>query len=446
MMNNAPIQNGWLSVSELNEKIRDLLEEGLSFIRVEAEISELRAPPSGHLYCTLIDGESRIRAVIWRTTRIRLSTEPRSGDRVQISGRIAVYAPRGEYQVIIEGLKPVGSGDERQRFILLHARLAAEGIFSPEKKKLLPLLPTIIGIVTSKTGAALQDILRVLDDRFSNLHIILSPTLVQGDSAPEEIAWALRRLAEDGRAEVIICGRGGGSAEDLSAFNSETVVRAIANSPIPVISAVGHEVDQTLADLAADRRAATPSAAAEQVIPEKIVLMAQLKSLHRQLIQAAQQQMERHVGRLNLLRKQLIHPTQRINQARLRSDELTERLFAAAQSGNQPLRKKLADLTARLENWPKSRYFGLYNSQLNQFRQQLSKCAPLMISNRKTQLAAQIQQLSAVSPQAVLNRGYAIVLDNQGRIVRDASEMRCGQIIQAQLANGRLTAKITQRS
>jgi exodeoxyribonuclease VII large subunit len=437
-----PIQDGWLSVTELNEKVRHLLEDGLPFIRVEAEISDLRAPPSGHLYCTLVDDESRIRAIVWRTTRRRLPAEPRSGERVQITGRIAVYAPRGEYQIIIEGMRPVGSGDGRQRLLLLHARLSAEGLFAEQIKKQLPLLPQTIGVVTAKTGAALQDIIRVLDDRFPNYHLLLSPSLVQGENAPEAIAAALDRLVDDGRSQVIICGRGGGSAEDLAAFNSELVVRAIARSPIPVISAVGHEVDQTLADLAADVRAPTPSAAAERVLPEKALLKARIETIHRQLTLAAEQKLQQQHSRLAPLIKRLVHPSQKISHARLRCDDLTLRLFEAANFLFQPARQKLAGLKERLANWPKNRYFALHQNRLTHNRQQLQQNCRQSRQRKQERLNALTARLQAVSPQGVLERGYAIIQDEQGQILRDGSRLKTNDRIHARLAHGKLTAAI----
>lgn len=437
------IQESWLSVTQLNESVRHLLEEGLAFVRVEAEISDLRAPPSGHLYCSLIDGESRVRAVVWRTTRRRLPMEPRAGERVRITGRVAVYAPRGEYQIVIEGMTPAGSGSERQRLLLLHARLAAEGLFDPGRKRPLPLLPEIIGLVTSQEGAALQDIIRVLDDRYPNTHLLLSPTLVQGSQAPEQIALALDRLVQDGRAQVIICGRGGGSSEDLAAFNSEEVVRAIARSPIPVISAVGHEVDHTLADLAADVRAATPSAAAEQVIPEKRLIQAQLTTLYNRLIATFQRNRERENHRLQALNARLVHPTQTINQLRLRCDDLSERLFEAADTLPPPLRQSLDTLKRRLTNWTKSRYFSLHALRYRHDQQQLERYGNLFLQRKREKLQTLTRRLQAVSPQEVLQRGYAIIQDGQGRILTHAGVLKPGDTLRARLARGTVTATVT---
>ena len=438
------IRDSWLSVTELNGRIRDLLEDGLPFIRVEAEISDLRAPPSGHLYFTLVDAESRIRAVVWRTTKRRLPVEPRSGDLVQITGRIAVYSPRGEYQLVVDAMQPVGSGDTRQSLLLLHARLSAEGLFDESRKKKLPLLPETIGVVTSKTGAAIQDIIRVLDDRFANYHLVLSPTLVQGDQAPAMIAAAMDRLVADGRSKVIICGRGGGSAEDLAAFNSEEVVRAIARSPIPVISAVGHEVDNSLADLAADCRAATPSAAAEQVLPEKVALEAKLQTINQQLGQAGKQNLRQQQNRLDLLGKRLQHPAQKIAHARLRCDDLGLRMFDAANSTLQPRQNRLTALTERLTNWPQNRFFTLLHTRLFHLQQQLQKNSQLLFTNRDKRHKALHDRLHAVSPQGVLQRGYAIVQDDEGRVIMDSSTLKAGDVIHTRLAKGTLTANITK--
>jgi exodeoxyribonuclease VII large subunit len=443
-MHTSPIQNSWLSVTELNEKIRNLLEDGLPLVRLEAEISDLRAPPSGHLYFTLIDAESRIRAVVWRTTRRRLPFDPSSGELVQITGRIAVYPPRGEYQIVVEGMKPVGSGDERQRMMLLYARLTAEGLFDDATKKELPVLPQTIGVVTSKAGAALHDITRVLDDRFPNYHLILSPTLVQGEQAPALIAAALDRLVDDGRSQVIICGRGGGSAEDLAAFNSEEVVRAIARSPIPIISAVGHEVDQTLADLVADLRAPTPSAAAERVMPEKALLKARIAAIHRQLTLAMEQKLERKQSKLTQIKRGLLHPAQKINNSRMRCDDLTQRLFDAAHNLFQPGQKKLTELKQRMANWSENRYFALHQTRLAYCRQQLQQNGHRFTQHKHAQYSPLLGRLQAVSPQKVLQRGYAIIQDGDGHIVMDGKQLKPGAIIHAQLAQGKLSATVTQ--
>ncbi|MBF0126979.1 MAG: exodeoxyribonuclease VII large subunit, partial [Magnetococcales bacterium] len=257
-----------LTVTQLNEGIREILEEGFPYLQVRGEITDWKIHPSGHIYFSLMDTQSRIRAVVWRGNRARIATLPKAGDAVLVTGRIAVYTPRGEYQLIVEGLRLDGAGGEREKMRLLHARLSAEGVFDQARKRPIPFLPAAIGVVTSASGAALHDISRTLERRFPSCHLILAHARVQGEGAPEEIVLALERLIVDGRAEVIICGRGGGSVEDLAAFNSELLLRAIAASPVPVISAVGHEVDLTLADLVADWRAATPSAAAERVLPE----------------------------------------------------------------------------------------------------------------------------------------------------------------------------------
>ncbi|WP_130472584.1 exodeoxyribonuclease VII large subunit [Candidatus Magnetaquicoccus inordinatus] len=211
----------WLTVSQLNEQIRQLLEGGLPFVRVRGEISDLHQPASGHLYFTLLDAQSRIRAVVWRASRARLRVIPKSGDSVLITGRMALYPPRGEYQLIVEALQPAGAGSERERFLQLFARLQGEGLFAEARKRPLPFLPSCIGIVTSATGAAIHDMVRVLEQRVSGYHLLLSPARVQGEGADRELVEALQRLWRDGRAEVIICGRGGGSAEDLAAFNSD---------------------------------------------------------------------------------------------------------------------------------------------------------------------------------------------------------------------------------
>ncbi|NGZ28269.1 MAG: exodeoxyribonuclease VII large subunit [Magnetococcales bacterium] len=408
-----------LTVSQLNGRIRELLENALPYVRVRGEIFDLKMPASGHLYFTLADGEAQIRAVVWRTARMRITHSPRNGEAVQVTGRVTVYPPRGEYQLVVEAMTPAGSGSDREMLLKLHAQLNAEGIFSPQRKKPLPLLPRIIGVVTSRSGAALQDILRVLDERMVGYHLILAHARVQGDGAAAEIAAALDRLNQDGRCQVILCGRGGGSADDLSAFNSELVVRAIARSKIPVISAVGHEVDTSLADLAADLRAATPTAAAQRVAGDRQALQERLTSLQQRLLQAARKKMLLHQEHLKRTLLQLRHPRQRIESHRLRCDELPERLARA--------------IHHRLLN---------QQQHLQHLQQRLATVVHQPLDRRRHRLATLLAALHSLSPAAVLQRGYALVHNQQGQIVRQADSLQPNDSIQVTLAQGSLQASV----
>ncbi|MBF0133073.1 MAG: exodeoxyribonuclease VII large subunit [Magnetococcales bacterium] len=433
-----------LSVTKLNESVRDVLETRFAMVRVRGEISDLHEPASGHIYFALIDPQSRIRAVIWRGNRRRITIAPQSGQKVIVTGRIAVYPPRGEYQLIVEGMQVDGQGDARARLLALHAKLTQEGLFAPERKRPLPPFPKIIGVVTSATGAALQDIIRVLDDRGLGYHLIVAAARVQGEFAAKEIVDALQNLSRDGRSQVIICGRGGGSADDLAVFNDEAVVRAIAASPIPIISAVGHEVDLTLTDLAADLRAPTPSAAAQMVMPEKKHLEQRLHMVTQGLHQGFAQYLLRQNDRLTRIASRLLHPRQQIENYRFRCDELQERLLATSRSSVQRLRPVVVNLHNRLALWPQTRALPTSQTQLNQNQKRLSQEVHNLFQQKTIALNALVARLHGVSPLEVLNRGYAIVYDGQGQIQTTMQSISPGDPISIRLSDGTLDATVTQ--
>ena len=435
----------WLNVTQLNERIRDLLEDALPFVQVRGEISDLHKPSSGHLYFTLVDKQSRVRAVVWRSSRQRLRIVPRSGEAVQITGRIAAYPPRGEYQLIVEGMQTAGAGTERERFLQLFASLKAEGLFDTERKKALPFLPEYIGVVTSASGAAIHDIKRGLDTRFAGYYTLIAESArVQGQGAAAEIIQALQRLINDGRSQVIICGRGGGSAEDLAVFNNETVVRAIAASPIPVVSAVGHEVDWSLTDWVADARAATPFAAAEQVMPEKKELLAKLASLRQRLLQAtlAMIQQQRHAVKLG--QQRLVHPRRKIEFFRVRCDELTQKLIPAEQRFLRYRRQRLTELSSRLSAWARGPTMVILRQRLKHAQQGLERAMQQHLEHGRQKHKNLNARFNSVSPLAVLQRGYAIVYDQQGLLPRDTNALQTGEKLRVILAHGELEAVITQ--
>ncbi|MBF0261046.1 MAG: exodeoxyribonuclease VII large subunit [Magnetococcales bacterium] len=427
-----------LTVSQLNEEIRALLEEGYPYLQVRGEIADWKPAPSGHVYFALIDVQARIRAVIWKTTRLRIPTLPRPGDAVVVTGRISVYPPRGEYQLVVEGIKSDGAGDERERLLALHARLSAEGLFAASRKRALPLLPRAIGVVTSASGAAIHDITRTLARRFPGFSLLLAHARVQGAGADEEIARALRRLAVDGRAEVILCGRGGGSADDLAAFNSEIVVRAIAESPMPVISAVGHEIDVTLADLVADARASTPTAAAELAMPEKRLLMERVARLRERLVLTMRGMIRSRRESGLALAARLTHPRRRIDQARLRCDALQERLQGAMRQLLARRAKDVAFRAERLTQWERGRPLALRAARLIHLEQLLIRRMRVELALHRERARLSEARLGAISPMGVLARGYALVRDEQGGIVRCAAACPSGSRLLVTLAEGEL--------
>jgi exodeoxyribonuclease VII large subunit len=395
-----------LTITELNGRIQELLETAFPYVRVQGEAVSVRRPASGHVYFTVVDATSQIRAVIWRTALRRLTVQPADGQSYILTGRVVAYPPRGEYQLLVEGVQPAGAGSERERLLLLHQRLAGEGLFDASRKKTLPLVPETIGVVTSASGAALQDVLRVLQQRFPGFHVLVAHATVQGERAPAEIAAAIQALnhpESDGmpRAEVIICGRGGGSAEDLSAFNSEVVVRAIAGSRVPVISAVGHEIDTTLADLAADVRAPTPSAAAEMAMADRSVFHERIRTLRLRLRRAMQRQFDRSRHRLEWQQARIRHPQHQIDRHEDRLRQVLLRLVAA-------MRSRLGRERGRLD--------------------------------------ARTARLHALSPLGVLERGYALVMTDDGGLVRHVDTVPVGDRITVRVANGMLRARVLETS
>ncbi len=409
-------------VAELTRRVNLALEDDIGRVWVEGEISNLRQPGSGHLYFTLKDEQAQMAAVLFRGSQRGLAARPENGQRVQAFGPLAVYAPQGTYQLVVERLRPAGRGALQEQFEALKRKLAAEGLFDAGRKRPLPLLPRCVGIVTSPTGAAIRDILTVLDRRFPNLRILLAPARVQGAGAAEEIADGLRRLTEDGRAEALIVGRGGGSLEDLWAFNEEVVARAIAASPIPVISAVGHETDFTISDFVADLRAPTPSAAAELVIGRKADFLARIERSRALL------------GRL----------------LRHRAADVRARLASAARWYGfhrpalllQPGRTRVEDAQSRLAEAGR-RWLRVCSQRVDQAHGELSRGLPRRLSDARTRLERGALQLRALGPLAVLSRGYSLTLDAAGRPVLDAASLRPGQPVRTRLARGSFESQVT---
>jgi len=377
-----------LTVSQLTQALSDLVHDEFGRVEVTGEVGRITFARSGHWYLSLKDEGAVLDAAVFRGTNSRMSWRPQEGDRVVATGELSIYAPRGSYSLIVRRLERAGAGDLLARLEALKKALTAEGLFAPERKRPLPAVPRAVGVVTSATGAALRDILRVLDERWPGLPIYLAPCLVQGDAAAEQIAAALRLVEAHGKADVIIVGRGGGSAEDLWAFNEEPVVRAVAACGIPVVSAVGHETDTSLCDLAADVRAATPSHAAELVVPERDALLTLVNDLGDRLALAVARQTLRKRDRLRAIK--LRDPRRRVTEARLRADELDARLRRAA---------------------------------------------ALRVERSRRAVELQAARLRALSPLAVLERGYAIAL-RDGCAVRDATDLTPGELLELRLGRG----------
>ena len=454
-----------LSVGELSRRILRLLEGEIGQVCVVGEVSNLRTPASGHGYFLLKDAEAAIHAVCFRGTLGRQPVRLRDGLRLEVRGRVTAYTPRSEYQLVVEAMREAGLGELMRRFLDLKEKLKAAGLFDAERKRPIPRLPRRIGIVTSPTGAVLRDMLNILRRRARGLTIYLSPATVQGENAPGEIVAAIERLRRHGRSEVIVVGRGGGSIEDLWAFNDERVVRAIAACALPVISAVGHETDTTLADYAADLRAPTPSAAAELVSAHYGELAEQVAQLGRRLGRCLQYRLAERRNRLARclgswgLRK----PAERLNLAMQRLDDLNEALGTLTRRLPRRRAERLADLGARLARAnPQSRVANLRarlvraesglaaagparwtprlaisTHQLEQLRGRLRLVAAAHGQRRALRLKALSQRLAGVSPEAILKRGYSIVTrGKRRRIVTDPAQVKVGEIVYVRSAGG----------
>jgi exodeoxyribonuclease VII large subunit len=426
-------------VSELTGLVRASLEADFSEVWLEGEISNLRAPGSGHLYCTLKDDSSQMRAVIFRSTALRLRFGLEDGLHVVARGRVTVYEPRGEYQIVLDLVEPKGRGAQQVAFEQLKTRLAAEGLFDLDRKRPLPVFPRTVGIVTSLSGAAVRDMMTVLHRRCPVLSIIIAPVSVQGEGSAEQIVSALRSLHALGHVDVIIVGRGGGSSEDLWSFNDELVVRTIATSPIPVVSAVGHETDVTLADFAADLRAPTPSAAAEAVAPVLSEVVDRLGELSARCRLAMSHRCEADRQQLGLAVAHIANVRYRVLENIQRVDGVVAHMRRAVQG---LLRK----------GWDKAHSFKhelIGNSPDAQVRHGLALVPQLGSRldqvmryglSRRTQAArACLANLHALSPLGILDRGYSILESvSSHRVIRDAREVVVGQEVLARLAKGQL--------
>ena len=391
----------FLSVSELNEAIKSTLESRLESLWVQGEISNFRMPPSGHFYFTLKDDKSQISAVMFRRQGAMLRFTPENGMAVLCFGRVSVYTVRGDLQLYVDDMEPQGQGALALAFEQLKKKLAVEGLFAAERKRELPFLPHSIGIVTSGKGAALHDMLRIIGDRYPDRRVVICPVKVQGDGAAREIANGIADLNRFGAVDVIIAGRGGGSLEDLWAFNEEVVARAILASRVPVVSAVGHEIDFTIADFVADARAPTPTAAAEMILPRKRDVVEQIENLQSRLASGMEFKLDHLRDSFQGLVKRLADPGRKLRENQQRVDELS------------------VDLLRRFEE------------RLRQL---------------KDRLAERAGRLGALSPLAVLDRGYSIAVKlPEEMIVRSSAELQLGDRLRVRFAQGRAVCRVEEK-
>jgi len=451
-MPNAPLETGpgtpdrdVYTVSRLNQTARLLLEQGLPRIWLEGELSNLSRPSSGHLYFTLKDSRAQIRGAMFRNRNQLLRFRPQEGMQVLVRCRVSLYEPRGDYQLIAESMEEAGDGALQRAFEELKRKLDIEGLFRTEHKQPLPPLPRRIGVVTSPSGAAIRDVLSVLKRRFPAIPVLVYPVPVQGREAGREIAAMLRRAGERRDCDVLILTRGGGSLEDLWAFNEEVVARTIHDCPIPVISAVGHEVDFTIADFVADQRAPTPSAAAELASPDQYEWLAQLTALQARSTRQLQQRLGTHRQQLAALtrRLQLRHPGQYLRQQAQRMDELELRLRLVIRSRFNSLQGALNQALAVLRQATPIHAIRRAGMQRQALEQRLGAAMTALLQQRQRRLAVACKSLDTISPLATLDRGYAIVTQPQERrILHSAAGVKPGEQIEARLAQGRLLCTV----
>ena len=432
------------TVSELTRSVKDTLEGRFGGLWVEGEVSNLRVHTSGHVYFTLKDEEAQIRAVLFRSRVRRLRFEPADGLHVLAFGRLDVYAVRGEYQLVCEVLEPKGLGALQLAFEQLKARLAAEGLFDAARKRPLPTFPRRVGLVTSPTGAAVRDFLRVVTRRFAGLQVLVCPVHVQGDTAPGEIVDALGMLNRLGGLDVIVLARGGGSLEDLWAFNEEAVARAIATSKIPVISAVGHETDVTIADFVADLRAPTPSAAAELVVREKAELVRQLTALRARLGQAMDQRTGRLADRLADFRRRrvLTDPGRPLRDWARRVDDLGTRLGRGMARHAARARERFGRVARALRPALLGAPVRHRQQLVGQFGGRLERVIRGETARRRRAMEALAARLDGLSPLACLARGYAIAVLPSGEVLTRGDRVRIGERVTVRLHEGSLGCRV----
>ncbi|UZJ45136.1 exodeoxyribonuclease VII large subunit [Marinimicrobium sp. C6131] len=432
------------TVSQLNRRAKQLLETHLPLIWVEGEISNFARPSSGHWYFTLKDDQAQVRCAMFRGRNQQVRFNPQQGQQVLLRARVSLYENRGDYQLIAEHMEEAGAGALQRAFEALKHKLAQEGLFDPARKRPIPALPRHIGVITSGSGAAVRDILTVLQRRFPSIPVTLVPVPVQGKDAAPAIVEALSLANRSGLFDVLILGRGGGSLEDLWPFNEEIVARAIAASDIPVVSAVGHEVDVTIADFVADLRAPTPSAAAELVVPDASEWLARFRGYTQRLTQLMRHRLQAEQHHLQHLSKRLRHPGERLQQQSQRLDNLELRLRRAMQQRLIQARQRLDNLAARQKAQRPEPQLHQWQTRIDQLRQRLNRQMQQTLKQQRQRLSEAGRLLHGVSPLNTLERGYAIVHNDAGEVIRDAAQVKPGERIRTRVAAGEILSRVEE--
>ena len=430
------------SISELNSEARALLEKRFPLVWVEGEISNLARPASGHIYFSLKDEAAQVRCAMFKMRNRLVNFQPKNGQQILARVRISLYEARGEFQLIVEHMEETGDGALRRQFEQLKNKLFEEGLFDEANKQALPILPTQLGIITSPTGAAIRDILSVLKRRFPGIPVLIYPVPVQGADAPQAIVEAIQTAAQRQDCDLLILARGGGSLEDLWAFNDETVARAISDCTIPVVTGIGHEIDFTIADFVADYRAPTPSAAAELISPDRAELMETFFSWQKRLLRTWQAYQQQQQQTLDWLSKQLKHPGQRLHEHAQRLDELEQRLGQAQEHRVRHLHSRLDTLQARLRGLSPGQRLQSIRLSLDKLNHANQQAFLNKLERSKHQLGNVSRALDAVSPLATLGRGYAIVQNQAGQVVRKANDVSVSDSIKTRLGSGQLDCRV----
>ena len=435
------------TVSRLNGETRIALD--ISFpgkIWVEGEISNLAKPASGHIYFSLKDQMSQVRCAMFRMNANRINFKPNNGDHVLIHAKVSLYEPRGDFQLVVDHMEPAGEGALLRALEELKQKLAKEGLFEEQHKKTLPNFPKAIGVVTSPSGAAIRDILSVLKRRFAAMPVIIYPTAVQGPEATAQIISAIEAANQRQECDVLIVGRGGGSLEDLWCFNEEAVARAIYTSRLPIISAVGHEIDFTISDLVADLRAPTPSAAAELATPDATEIIQRLNTKQVRLSQFIFNQIKKHQQSLTHLsaRLQQQHPKTQLEQKCQRLDEIEQRLLNVQRRLNEHRRIYLSELNSRLHRHSPQQTLNQLKTQHVMLDHRLKQVTKNLIASKKQQMGSLIKTLEAVSPLATLSRGYSILSDDHGKTITKNKQVKSGDTVVAKLHEGKLVCTVKE--
>ena len=433
-----------LTVSQLNRMAKRLLESHFDYVWIEGELSNLATPASGHWYFTLKDDAAQVRCAMFRNANQRVRLRPQNGQLVRIRARVSLYEGRGEFQLIVEFLEDAGAGALQRAFEALKLKLQNEGLFAPERKRDLPDFPERVAIVSSRSGAAVRDVITVLQRRFPAIELSLFPVPVQGEDAAPAMVAALESIYREDRFDAIILTRGGGSAEDLWAFNDESLARRIADSPIPLVSAVGHEIDFTIADFVADRRAPTPSAAAEMLSPDQREITGLLLGAEQTLSRQYRRHLRYLVSQVTALKARLRHPGDRLREQSQRLDDLDMRLRRAQAARLRHYQHDLSVFTHRLQGQSPASRVAQIKLGLSNLSGRAARSMAQHLQRANNGLALQSTRLTSLSPERTLERGYAIVMDESGKLVQSAAQVNPGDRITTRLGQGSLTSDVVE--